>query len=196
MAVFRLKPSLPNPEELPGLLRLRWAGARRVWLDTYFTRLDQALALWGCVTAVIFWIGQLSPLAWRVQAIADSILTLWAIALTFWLIWQWTRVNPFRWVVYFWSFLMLLGMGLTDYGIFRPLGALLPYLCPGWLGLCSLGYLITSLGMQSSALALMSLIHLCAIPLTFVFPAWQFSLTGLVVSGSLWALATWQWEHL
>jgi hypothetical protein len=196
MAIFRVKPSLPNPEELSGILQLRWGVARWVWLDTYFTRLDQALALWGCVTAVIFWMGQLSSLAWRTQAIVDSILTLWAIALTLGLIWQWTRVKPFRWVVYFWSLLMLLGIGLTDLGIFRPVGGLLIHLCPIWLTLCGLGYGFTSLGMQSSALVLISLIHLCAIPLTLALPAWQFSLTGLVMSGSLWALATWQWDHL
>jgi hypothetical protein len=99
-------------------------------------------------------------------------------------------------VVYFWSLLMLVGMSLTDYGIFRPVGVLVANLCPGWLGLCALGYVLTSIGMQARALALMGLVHLAAIPLLFLFPAWQYCLTGVVLSGSLWILATWQWDHL
>jgi hypothetical protein len=196
MQVFRWKPLLPNTEELPGLLRLRLDGPSQVLLDTYYTRLDQALALWGCVTAVIFGMAQLSGLSWPVQAITDSILTLASIVLAIWLTWYWTSVKPFRWVVYFWSLLMVMGIGLTDYGIFRPLGFLLVNLCPGWLGLCALGYLLTSIGMQARALTLIGLVHLGTIPLLFIFPTWQYFLTGGVLSGSLWILASWQWDHL
>jgi hypothetical protein len=190
-----LKPSLPNPEELPGILRLRWVRPGRVFLDTYYTRLDQALALWGTITAVIFLTAQFSHLAWTVQAKAWSTLTLVAIPMTFLLTWHWATVRQFRWVIYLWSFLMLLGLCLTDYGIFRGSGIILMNLCSGWLGLCALVYWLTGVGMKARALTLIGFVHLGAIPLLSLISAWQFLLTGTVMAGSLWVLATWQWEH-
>jgi hypothetical protein len=193
--VFSRKPPLPNPEELPGLLRLHWEISGRVILDTYYTRLDQSLALWGTLTAVIFLTAQLSHLAWIVQALAWSTLTLMAIAMTFWLAWPWATVKQFRWVIYLWSLLMLSGICLTDYGIFRGSGIILSNLCPGWLSLCALGYWLTGVGIHALALIGIGFVHLGAIPLLALFPGGQFSVTGSVMAGSLWVLAVWQWRH-
>jgi hypothetical protein len=193
--IFKFKQPLPNPEELPGILRLRWGTAERVFLDTYYTRLDQALALWGCVSAVIFLTAQFGHLTWTVQAIAWSSLTFLAIPMTFWLTWHWACAKQFRWVIYFWSLLILSGIFLTNYGIFGPSVVILMNLCPGWLGLCVLGYWLTAIGIQSGALILIGFVHLCAIPLLALMPQEQFFLTGIVMTGSLWALAAWQWDH-
>jgi hypothetical protein len=164
-------------------------------LETYYTRLDQALVLWGCVSAVIFLTAQFSSLTWTVQALAWSILTLMAIPLTFWLTWTWASFKQLRWVVVFWSLLLLSGICLTNYGIFRGSGVILMNLCSGWLGLCALGYWFTGVGLQAIALTLIGFVHLGAIPLLALFPEVQFSVTGMVMALCLWVLAAWQWEH-
>ncbi len=193
--IFRFKQPLPNPEELPGILRLRYVTGGQVWLNTYYTRLDQALVIWGGVTAVIFLTAQFSHLSWTVQALVWSILTLSAIPITSWLTWHWARLKQLRWVVILWALLILGGNCLTDYGVFLARGGILSHLCPGWLGLCVLGYWSTSIGMRSRALTLIGLVHLCAIPLLRLIPEEQFFLTGTVMAGSLWVLAAWQWDH-
>jgi hypothetical protein len=193
--IFRVKQPIPNPEELLGILRLRYATGGQVWLDTYYTRLDQALVVWGGVTAVIFLTAQFGHLTWTMQALVWSILSLSAITTTSRLAWHWASVKQVRWVVIFWALLILGGICLTDYGVFLARGSILINLCPIWLGLCVLGYGITSVGMRSLALTFISLIHLCAITLLRLVPEWQFLLTGTVIAGSLLVLAVWQWEH-
>lgn len=193
--IFRVKQPIPDPEELQGLLRLRSAVGGRVWLNTYYTRLDQALVIWGAVTAVIFLTAQFSELNWTVQAQIWSILTLFTIPVTSWLAWHWATVRQVRWVVILWAILILGGICLTCYGVFLPRGSILSNLCPLWLGVCVLGYGITSLGMRALALTIITSVHLLAIFLLQLVPEQQFFLTGIVMAGSLWVLAAWQWEH-
>ena len=100
-----------------------------------------------------------------------------------------------RWVVILWAILILGGICLTCYGVFLPRGSILSNLCPLWLGVCVLGYGITSLGMRALALTIITSVHLLAIFLLQLVPEQQFFLTGIVMAGSLWVLAAWQWEH-
>ncbi|NJL88153.1 MAG: hypothetical protein HC886_22820 [Leptolyngbyaceae cyanobacterium SM1_1_3] len=68
-------------------------------------------------------------------------------------------------------------------------------LCPLWLGLSALGYLVTAGGMGWRALALTGFYHLGAIAALPLFLIGQFLLTGLVMASSLLFLSVLQWDH-
>lgn len=164
-------------------------------METYYTRLDQALMLWSGVTAIIFLIAQFSYLDWHTQAIADSALTASATSVTGKLAWSWATARKARWVIGLWSVLMLSAIALSDYGIVAGNSLILQHLCTGWLGVCALGYWVTAIGMQSRALTLIAIVHLCAMFLVRTILAWQFFLTGSVLTLSLCLLGTLQWDH-
>ena len=193
--IFCLKRDLPAPDERHGLIALNWFLFGSIHLKTYFTRLDQALMLWGGVTAIIFGTVQLSRLTWFTQAAIASILTLGATLATVGLAWGWATVKQARWVIGVWAVLMVGAIALNDYGVFTGNGLILRHLCCGWLGLCGVGYWVTAMGMRSRALAGVGLVHWVAIPVIGAMPSWQFSLTGSTLTLSLWLLGTLQWDH-
>ena len=193
--MFCFKQALPAADERIGLIALHHHLPMGIVLATYYTRLDQALLLWGAVTAIIFAIAQFSCWDWHTQAIADSILTLSAVLATIALTWQWAMAKRARWVVGLWSGLMLSAIALSDYGILVGNGLILRHLCTGWLSICALGYGVTAIGMRSQALKLIALLHLCLVPILVARVTEQFWLTGSVLTLSLWILATLQWDH-
>lgn len=193
--IFCLKQTLPAEDERRGLITLNHRLPIGIRLETYYTRLDQALLLWGGVAAVIFLLGQFSQIDWRTQAAVDSVLTLAAVAATVVLTWRWATVKGARWAIGLWSTLMIGAIGFNDYGIWVGNGLILRHLCTGWLGICALGYLATAIGMRSRALGCVGLLHLGTVPLLGVASAWQFLLTGSVLAVSLWVLGTLQWDH-
>ncbi len=193
--VFCFKRALPDLEERRGLIALRGSLPRGGLIETYFTRLDQALMLWGGVTAMIFGMAQFSGWDWRMQALSASVLTLSATLLTVGLTWHWATVKRARWVIGVWSALMVGAIALTDYGIVAGNGAILRHLCTGWLSVCAVGYFATGIGMESRALRYVTLVHLCTVPLARILLPWQFLLTGSVLTLSLWLLGTLQWDH-
>ncbi|MBE9065830.1 hypothetical protein IQ260_04100 [Leptolyngbya cf. ectocarpi LEGE 11479] len=195
MSVFRLKQDLVDPVDLHGVLRVRLGSQDNVFVSTYFTRLDQALIVWGVVTAAIFLVAQFCYLDWRIQAIVWSALSCAAILLVGRLAWFWVTTRNQRWILYGWSLLVMAGLVSTGYGILSAWGFLLRNLCSIWLGISAFGYFATGIGMQAQALILIGIVHICAIPILIVLPNWPFLLTGLVMSGSLFCLAVFQWEH-
>ncbi len=58
---------------------------------------------------------------------------------------------------------MLLGLLLTDLGIFLGWGKVLANLCPLWLGMSGVGYFLTGLAVRSRTLLTASLFHLLGI---------------------------------
>lgn len=193
--IFCFKQALPAADERMGLIALHYHLPVGRVLKTYYTRLDQALLLWGAVTAIIFSVAQFSYLDWQTQAIADSILTLGAVLATIALTWQWATAKRVRWVLGLWSCLMSGAIALSDYGILMGNGLILRHLCTGWLSICALGYWVTAIGMRSQALKLIAMLHLGTVPLLVAMAAGQFLLTGSVLTLSLWLLATLQWDH-
>jgi hypothetical protein len=111
--IFCLKRDLPAPDERQGLITINWPLFDGQCLQTYFTRLDQALMLWGGVTAFIFGTVQFSLLSWFTQAAIASVLTLGATLATVGLAWDWATVKQARWVIGLWSLLM---MGAMAFG--------------------------------------------------------------------------------
>ena len=195
MSFFQFKQNLVDPVDLHGVLRIRLGGQDNIFISTYLTRLDQALILWGVVTAAIFLVAQFYVLDWSFQAIVWSALSGAAILAAGRLTWFWVSTRNQRWILYCWSVLVVVGLSLTDCGIVLGWGIVLGNLCSIWLAISALGYFVTGIGIRARALILMGVVHLCAIPGLKVFPAWQFLLTGLVMSASLLCLAAFQWEH-
>lgn len=177
------------------MIYVRWGSRTSPIIDTYYTHLDLALALWGVTLALIFGVAQGYLLDWPLQAWLWSILSGGILVLTTCLAWNWVEAKQAHWAVLEWSCLIGLGLCLTDYGVFAGYGPILMYLCPLWLGICALGYLLSGLGMQAPALAFIGLVHLAVIPGVVVLPAWQFLLTGGVMAGSLGCLAVLHWDH-
>lgn len=195
MPIFQLKQSLIDPVDLHGVIKIQLGPQANAWIATYLTRLDQALIAWGVVTAIIFLIAQSYLIDWQTQAILWSALSCAAIAISGQLTWFWITTRQQRWIFYSWSILVLVGLGLTDYGIFAGAGIILSNLCPLWLSLSALGYITTGIGIQAQALVLIGLVHGLTIPILMWVPTSQFLFTGGVMSASLFLLATFHWEH-
>lgn len=161
----------------------------------YYTRLDQALMLWAIATAIIFFTAQFHAFDWHHQARVWSALSLASLGVTSIRAWPWAEALGLRWVTYLWTGIVLLGLGLTDYGVYRSVGPILLNLCPLWLGLCALGYGITAVGMGSRALMGIVAMHGLAIVGVKLWPTGLFGITGAAIAGSLLILGQLEWDH-
>ena len=89
---------------------------------------------------------------------------------------------------------MIVGVMVTNWSIFSNGWVLLPHLSLLWLGLSAIGYLITGWGLRSRAFLLSGVLHLVATALLSFVPTWQFLFSGLISAGSLFFLASFQWD--
>lgn len=176
-----------------GLLSIRWKWGNQA-ISRIYTRIDQIFVLWSAIIAIIFGVAQFSPVSWTTQALVWTGLTLVGIVGMVVLAWFWVTVERLRWVVYAWASLMGFGIVYTDLGILGGCWQLIPYLCPLWLGLSALGYLVTGFGMRSRAFLTTGGLHLLGIVALLAIEGWQFLMSGLVMSGSLLLLSEAQWD--
>jgi hypothetical protein len=182
-------------QDLKGLIRWHLHIKQRTVISWLYTRIDQVFLLWGWITGAIFLTPQVFPtVSWTDQAMFWSVLAVIGVSLMTHLAWFWVKVERLRWLIYLWSGLMLLGVGLTDYGIFAGVGSILIAICPLWLAICALGYGVMGVGMRSRTFLLVALLHLATIPLIPQMLSHQFLITGTVISGSLFLLAEVQWD--
>jgi hypothetical protein len=192
--LLRRKQDALDVQDRIGLWHLRCKIGDRVLFSRSYTRIDQIFVLWGLITVTIFAIAQFSPINWMVQAYLWSGLTLIGIVGMGLLAWFWVTVERLCWVVYSWAGLMLIGVLLTDLSIFLGWWQLLQYLCPLWLGLSAIGYLLMGVGMRSRTFILTGILHLLGIGILPLVTSWQFLATGVVMACSLWFLAEVQWD--
>jgi hypothetical protein len=192
--IFRSKQSELDYQDQVGLLRIRCQIGEWLLLSRFYTRIDQIFVLWGIITAVIFGIAQFFPFSWSLQALLWSGLTMFGIGGMVALAWFWVSVERLRWVICAWAVLLLFGTVYTDLGVLGGWWHLLGYLCPLWLGVSALGYLLTGLGMRSRAFMVASGLHLLSIPLLPYSGNWQFLATGIVMAGTLLFLSEVQWD--
>ncbi len=192
--LLSLKQKELDVQDLCGLLRIHWRIRQRTLLCNIYTRIDQVFILWGLITAAIFVTAQFCPISWQFQAIFWSILTLIGTVGMVYLTNFWVKVEQLRWVAYLWTGLMLLGLGITNWGIFWSVPLVLINLCPLWLGLSALGYIIMGLGMSSRTFIFIGILHLLGIMLLPYFMGWQFLMTGLIMASCLLILAELQWD--
>jgi len=192
--VLRRKQAALDVQDLCGLLKIKIEIGNYHLFSALYTRIDQVLLLWSAIALVIFSCGQFLAISWVTQALISSLFTLAAIAVMIGLTHFWTKVEQLSWVMYFWSGLMLLSLGLTNFGILGSSGLILINLCPLWLGSCGFGYVITGLGLRSRLFVLIGLAHLGGIVLLPLLTSWQFLFTGLLIASSLVLLSAVQWD--
>lgn len=181
-------------QEYQSLVSLYLKIAGKTLYSGLYSCLDQVCIIWGLIVASIFLTAQFSPISWTTQAIAWSILTVAGTLAMMILTHFWVKQRQLNWILYAWVILMVSGVALTDCGIFLGWGIILANLSHLWLGLCSSGYIITALGLNSRALLLVGLGHLLGI---FILPyvmGWQFLTTAVIMVVSLLLLAETQWD--
>lgn len=186
-SVFELPP-------VPGLWRFHWQLGSSIVFSTFYTRLDQACLLWAVISLVIFGTAQFFPISWLTQAVWWSILSVIGTVGMVVLTPSWFREEGLGWIVDSWVILMGLGVIITDLSIFLGWGEVIMQLCPLWLGLTAIGYLCTGVGMRSRALILTGFIHLFSIGILPYVGCWQFLTTGIIMGGSVFLLAEFQWD--
>ena len=181
-------------QDLQGLLRINAKIGKITILSRFYTRIDQVFIVWGWICGVIFISAQFLTVSWQTQAIVWSTLSaIGTLGMTL-LAWFWVSIERLRPLVYSWVILMLSGVVLTDLGIFFGWVQVLINLCPMWLSLCTLGYIITAVAVRSRAFFLIAIVHLLGIAILPLCAGWQFLSTGLVMSISLLLLAEMQWD--
>ncbi len=192
--LLRFKQEDLDIQDLCGLLKIYGRFGQKTLFYRFYTRIDQVFLLWGVITSVIFMTAHFFPISWHFQAIIWSILTLVGSVIMACLTHFWVTVEQLRWIVYLWIGLMVVGLMITDLGIFAGIGVILINLCPLWLGLTAIGYIVMGIGMSSQTFIISGLIHSLAIPLLTYLTQWQFLVTGLIMAGCLILLAELQWD--
>lgn len=192
--MLRCKQAALDIQDLTGLLNIHWQIGNVTLFSAFYTRIDQVFVVWGGLALAIFTTAQFAPVSWHVQAIAWTIATAFGSVMMTRLAWYWVRVERLRWVVYLWAALMLGGLAITDYSIFAGWSLGLVNLCPLWLGLSAVGYIITGIGMRSRTFGVAGALHGLGIALLPWIPGWQFGVAGAIVAGTLLFLAEVQWD--
>jgi hypothetical protein len=181
-------------QDLEGLLQVQFPLGKDTFYSTFYTCLDRACLMWSLLLIPMFGTAQFFPVSWMLQAGLWSVLSLaGTVAMVSWT-YCWVKQERLTWVLYGWVILMLLGLLLTDLGIFLGWGKVLANLCPLWLGMSGIGYLGTGLALRSRALLAASLFHLLGILLLPYTSGLSFLFTGGVMVFSLLVLAQWQWD--
>ncbi|QLE57931.1 hypothetical protein [Nostoc sp. TCL26-01] len=194
--ILRRKQTNIDVDELEGLVYVDWQIGNTKLYSTFYTRVDQACIVWSLLIIPMFFTAQFLPLSWSLQATLWSILS--CIGITIMVSWTkyWVSIRQVRWVLSCWVILLLFGIILTDVSIFMGWSGILLNLCSLWLGLSTIGYLCTGLGVRSRALIFTGMLHLLLIFLLPYIMAWQFLTTGAVMALCLLILAEFQWDGL
>ncbi|MDJ0507741.1 MAG: hypothetical protein QNJ64_00565 [Crocosphaera sp.] len=193
--IFRQKQKNLYYQEYQSLVNFYLKIAGKTVYSGLYSCLDQVFIIWGLITAAIFVTAQFSTLSWTTQAIIWSILTIAGTLAMMILTHFWVRLRKLNWLLYTWVILMIGGVILTDCGIFLGWGWVLINLSHLWLGLCSIGYIITSVALHSRALLLVGLGHLLGVAILPYVMGWQFLATAIIMAASLLILAETQWDH-
>ncbi|MEB3217476.1 MAG: hypothetical protein VKN72_14750 [Nostocales cyanobacterium 94392] len=181
-------------QDLQGIWRISGKIGNIRLISGFYTRIDQVFIIWGLICTGIFTTAQFLPISWVTQAILWTTLAVIGSAMMITFTWFWVSVERLRWLIYAWMILLLSGVVLTDFGIFLGWGEILIRLCPLWLGLSAIGYIITAWAVKSRTFLITAAIHLLGILLLPYCGGKQFLATGLVMGISLLLLAELQWE--
>jgi len=178
-------------QKLEGLWQVQFPlGIDRSYSKFYTCLDDRACLLWSLLLIPMFGTAQFFSVSWMLQAGLRSLLCL-MISMTY----SGVKIERLIWVLYGWVILMLLGLLLTDLGIFLGWEKELTNLCPLWLRMSEIGNLGTGLVVRSRALLAASFFHLSGILiLPYTGRGWSFLFTGAVMVFSLLVLAELQWD--
>lgn len=192
--IIRIKQPELDIQDLKGLLKIHLKLGNITILSSFYTRIDQVFLLWGWISLIIFMIAQFLPISWITQAYWWSTLTIIGTLGMTGLSYYWVKIEQVAWIVYWWMLLMLIGLILTNFGIFGGWSDILMSLCPLWLGLCAFGYLGTGIGLRSRAFLIAGFLHIIGIFLLPYLISWQFLASGLIMGGTLLFFAEVQWD--
>jgi hypothetical protein len=192
--ILRRKQVSSDPQAWEDMRCINLKFADQTPLSGIYTCLDQTFIIWSLIEGIIFISAQFLPLNWLDQAILWSILSLIGTVAMIILTYAWVKLEGLRWLLLSWSSLMLIGILVTDLGIFYGWGLVLINLCNLWLLLSALGYLLTGWGMRSRAFFIAAIIHIAAIFCLPMVGSWQFLVTGLVMMSNLLLFAEHQWD--
>ncbi len=181
-------------QDLQGIWRISGKIGNIRLISGFYTRIDQVFIIWSLICAGIFTTAQFLPVSWTTQAILWTTLTAIGTAMMTAFTWFWVSVERLRWLIYAWVGLMLVGVIVTDLGIFLGWGQVLMRLCPLWLGLSAVGYIVTAWAVKSRTFLIAAAIHSLGILLLPYCGGKQFLATGLIMGMSLLLLAELQWE--
>jgi len=193
--LLRRKQTDLDIQDLEGLISWQWKLNGVPIVSWLYTRIDQVFLLWGWIVGLIFLTPQVFPtFAWTHQAFLGSVLSVVGMVGMAAFAWYWVTVERLSWLIYLWGLVVLVGLAVTNYGIFGGVGVILMNLCPLWLGLCSVGYGLMGIGLRSRTFLLASSLHLAAIGGLQWVPTHQFLATAIVMAGTLFVLAEVQWD--
>ena len=139
-------------QELEGLGQVQFPLGKERFYSKFYTCLDRPCLLWSLLLIPMFGTAQFFPVNWMLQPGLRSVLGLVGTAAMVSMTYSWVKIvkiESLTLVLYGWVILMLLGLGLTDWGIFLGWEKVLANLCPLWLGMRSLGYLGTGFAVRS-----------------------------------------------
>ncbi|MEG4497132.1 hypothetical protein QUB05_07775 [Microcoleus sp. F10-C6] len=181
-------------QDLEGIWHVQLPLGKDRFYSKFYTCLDRACLLWSLLLIPIFGTAQFFSVSWMLQAGLWSTLSLVGTASMVSWTYYWVKIERLTWVLYGWVILMLLALLLTDLAIFLSWGKVLANLCPLWLGMSGIGYLVTGLAVRSRALLATSLFHVLGILILPYTGGWYFLFTGAVMVFSLLVLAELQWD--
>ncbi len=181
-------------QDLEGLWQVQFPLGKDRFYSQFYTCLDRTCLLWSLLLIAIFGTAQFFSVSWMLQAGLWSALSLVGTAAMVSMTYSWVKIERLTWVLYGWVILMLLGLVLTDLGIFLGWEKVLANLCPLWLGMNPIGYLGTGFAVRSRALLAASFFHLSGILILPYTGGWSFLFTGAVMVFSLLVLAQLQWD--
>lgn len=181
-------------QDLEGIWYVQFPLEKQRIYSRFYTCLDRACLLWSLLLIPMFGTAQFFPVSWALQAGLWSVLSsIGTAAMVNWT-YYWVKIERLTWVLVAWVILMLLGLLITDLGIFLGWVKVLANLCPLWLGMSGIGYFVTGLAVRSRALLIAGLVHLLGIVILRYTGSWLFLFTGSVMVLSLLILAEFQWD--
>jgi len=176
-------------QKLEGLWQVQFPLGKDRFYSKFYTSLDRACLLWSLLLIPMFGTAQFFPVSWILQAGLWSAIGLGGTAAMVTMTYSWVKIERLTWALYGWVILMLLGLALTDLGIFLCGEKVLANLCPLWLGMSPIGYFGTEFAVRSRALLAGSLFHVSAILILPYIDGLSFLFTGAVMVFSLLVLA-------
>jgi hypothetical protein len=105
-------------QKLEGLWQVQFPVGKDRFYSKFYTGLDRAFLLWSLLLILMFGTAQFFPVSWMLQAGLWSLLCLVGTAAMVSMTYSWVKIERLTWVLYGWVILMLLGLLLTDLGIF------------------------------------------------------------------------------
>ncbi|AKG24408.1 hypothetical protein IJ00_03185 [Calothrix sp. 336/3] len=193
--LLRRKPSNPQYYSHYKYWFIDWQIGKYQIYSNLYTQIDLACILWAFLVFIMFVTAQFFPVSWVVQTVLWSALSL--ICLIAMIRWtkNWVTVECVNWLLNFWVVLVIAGLLCTNLSIFLGWGIVLIHLCSLWLGVASVGYLLTGITLHSRALIVAGIFHLLVIWFLPFISAWQFLFTGTFMAFFLVILAEFQWDR-